>query len=228
MKKVLSNRIFLLIIGGILVSVTGVLAVNISASNISYGNTTLDQALDSLYTTQTTTVTNLQNENSSLTTSNNNLLELNTSLTEANQTLAQENASLQTQLNNASASDPKYNYSTTEQQIGTWIDGKPLYQITYSIGTINFNASSSDRTVRNLANLSIDTFIDYEFFGRLSSGNVIVLPYSDGKDGMDLSYNVSSKNLLVYSNITSPFYDCILTVRYTKTTDSVPSGNNQG
>ena len=54
MKKILKNPIFTFIIGLVLAGTIGVVASNISASNISYGNTTLDRAMDDLYTKAST------------------------------------------------------------------------------------------------------------------------------------------------------------------------------
>ena len=54
MRKVLKNPIFTFIIGLVLAGTIGVVASNISASNVSYGNTTLDRAMDDLYTRAST------------------------------------------------------------------------------------------------------------------------------------------------------------------------------
>ena len=50
MKKFLKSRVFAFILGGIILGSIGVYASNILASDISYKDTTVDKALDDLYT----------------------------------------------------------------------------------------------------------------------------------------------------------------------------------
>ena len=67
MKKILTSRIFVAIITAIVcISVTAYATTQIQASNVIYNNTTVDQVLDNLYTTQTTRITELENSLSNI------------------------------------------------------------------------------------------------------------------------------------------------------------------
>ena len=107
-------------------------------------------------------------------------------------------------------------YSTEEREIGVWKDGKPLYQKTLSIPT------SSQNTTYDVSSLDIDTCVKIDSFmsgnGSVpdgywySSSNYVSVNYYDG----DLFINAPTQ----YSN-NSP---CIVTLKYTKTSDVAGSG----
>ena len=107
-------------------------------------------------------------------------------------------------------------FSKTEREIGVWIDGKPLYQKTLSIPT------SSQNTTYDVSSLDIDTCVKIDAFmsgnGSVpdgywySSSNFVSVNYYDG----DLFINAPTQ----YSN-NSP---CIVTLQYTKSTDTAGSG----
>ena len=46
------------------------------------------------------------------------------------------------------------NYSTEEQIVGTWVNGKPLYQKTYTLGSKSITANTDTQLV-DLTSLSI-------------------------------------------------------------------------
>lgn len=58
-------------------------------------------------------------------------------------------------VNGAGGGSSEHNYSTTEQVVGTWIDGKPLYQLTCVGGAVSAGQSVSV----DLTDYSIDTFV---------------------------------------------------------------------
>lgn len=104
---------------------------------------------------------------------------------------------------------PKHEYSTEEKIVGKWIDGKPIYEKVFEIGS---KSSAYTFTIENL-----DKIIDY-------TGNCIISDYSriipfvqpqydnyviinDYKDGV-----VNLATNLTYT-------DCVLVIQYTKTTD---------
>ena len=109
---------------------------------------------------------------------------------------------------------PMVHYSTDEQVIGTWIDGKPLYRQTYRLtsgivtGSYGTIALSSDISVK-----------DYKGFISRSNGAVDKFnSYMDLSDTLKLSkrsngmeYYIST----VFSNIT----ELCVTLEYTKITD---------
>ena len=67
MKKILKNRLFTFILEIMLFGSIGVYAgATIHAKDVTYKNTTVDKVLDNLYTTATTTITELKTTNENL------------------------------------------------------------------------------------------------------------------------------------------------------------------
>ena len=106
-------------------------------------------------------------------------------------------------------------YSTTEKIIGTWVDGKPLYQKTYT--DINKNGSRSAWVdVADVTSLSIDTLVsidDYGVYNGNMLGSLVAL------NCQQIGMNVSKTKIQIF-NLTD--FSAVLqtmTIRYTKTTD---------
>lgn len=102
-------------------------------------------------------------------------------------------------------------YSTDEQIVGRWIDGKPLYQkyITYNV----VNCLPSQYTIiTSVASLNIDSLISARFRKCDADGNLIngwFYPFN---------YSVENNNLKVYmTGANDRTNGCI--IQYTKTTD---------
>lgn len=118
-------------------------------------------------------------------------------------------------------STPENSYSTEEQRIGTWIDGKPLYQITYSL-----ISPSTENTAEELADIPANSTVETIFSLRA------IMPGTLPNVGVYVSnfYATSSENMLVWIRPTGkitchvngsfllsrPLY---ITLKYTKTTD---------
>lgn len=113
------------------------------------------------------------------------------------------------------------NYSTTEQRIGTWIDGKPLYKITLT-GTIpstSVNGTMAEgKTYINIPNIDLINIVSQFFDG--GDGVFINLPYLTNA-GYQVKSNVNASYLSIYNGVTTyngkTFY---VTLNYTKTTDT--------
>ena len=116
-----------------------------------------------------------------------------------------------------------FNYSTTEQIVGRWVDGKPIYQMTVNFGA--GPAAGLSKTVQaNIAN--IDKIVSYKGISISSSGSLSLpfvhpngLHYAiqlDTRDKtaskIDILVNVGTEMSLATSNI-------YVTIQYTKTTD---------
>lgn len=103
-----------------------------------------------------------------------------------------------------------HNYSTTEQIVGTWIDGSTLYEKTIPI------TQGSTETHVSLSDLDIDTFFAVSAF-IIHSGNGDTVPltyYTTGSDKSMLYYNRTNKRLVVQGGTwTGSGY---VTIRYTK------------
>ena len=105
------------------------------------------------------------------------------------------------------------NYSTTEKRIGTWIDGKPLYQKTYSV--ISPSVADTDATVILVDN----TFNIKEINGYLYNDGNVCLNFNYNTNIYVLTWQSSDNNIKmrVGSNYISK--DCYITIKYTKATD---------
>ena len=112
------------------------------------------------------------------------------------------------------------NYSTTERQVGKWIDGKPLYQKTYIISTPHANTNGTwaySTTALGIENL--DSVV-YTNGISVSNNSIAPLPYiSDG--GYMAKYNINSAMQISVANNNSYINDnkIYVTIQYTKTTD---------
>lgn len=111
-------------------------------------------------------------------------------------------------------------YSTDEQQIGVWIDGKPLYQKTIEIASLPQN-SSFQSFAHNIT--SIDTVAYSDVICKQSDGDVwYPIPTARNSSNMlVLSVNKTTVDIL---NNWYPMIDVRATIRYTKTTDAAGSG----
>jgi len=110
-------------------------------------------------------------------------------------------------------SNPMNDYSTTEKVVGTWIDGRPVYQKTVDCGTLPNNTTKT--VVHGISNLD---FI-VELCGsakRPSDNTYIKLPDSPGQDLYVQGANINIGTNSNKSGYTSTY----VTIQYTKTTDA--------
>lgn len=134
--------------------------------------------------------------------------------------------------NTSVLSTPENNYSTEERRIGTWIDGKPLYQITIQ-DTMPVVTTDGTRATKNIdiSNLRIDKCICIEaFIFRYENGGYRdCIPFDSINNTslfshlevnrIDYSHDYSDNLFCACSRTTDnnrPFY---ATLKYTKTTD---------
>lgn len=118
-------------------------------------------------------------------------------------------------------------YSTTEQTIGQWVDGKPLYRKTFVVTT----PGSETSTEIDTSGLNIDTLV--YIFGMFNSGTgtgsfEAPIPYVEPYDLQNSSINVfylhdDSKIYVRKSSANMALASFHLTVDYTKTTDTPPT-----
>ena len=112
---------------------------------------------------------------------------------------------------------PTIHYSTNEQVIGTWIDGKPIYQTTYSIGTIAAGASAF--IPHNISDLK--RLIACKGVGYITAENRWTeLPKVDNDASYQRSFSVSDTNIVIGNSVNAQqLTDVCVTLQYTKTTD---------
>jgi hypothetical protein len=107
-----------------------------------------------------------------------------------------------------------HTYSTTEQVIGTWIDGKPIYEISFILTSPSYNTSTN---VVDVTNFHIDTLISLE--GTINtSTNAVATGNSELRLWIRKNFESTLTDYIAcfisfagYSN--EPF---VITMRYTK------------
>lgn len=118
-------------------------------------------------------------------------------------------------------------YSTEERQIGTWIDGKPLYQKTIYYDNLHIRNTEQ---VLDTNLLTVDTFISARGNWIRSDGTCDNLPSSHTNAVFCVSPNDFDKStgkiVLVVGSFNNYFFleSCTITFRYTKITDIPGSG----
>lgn len=134
-----------------------------------------------------------------------------------------------TQLLNATSQLKQYidtncNYSLDEQQIGTWIDGRPLYQKTIKVeiptydGTENWKAYYFPINVENIDWINL-------YSGTLQKKNTgtvfSLLINSLSGESYSISTDIENNNVAVYvgKNLYQNTYAGYITIQYTKNTD---------
>ena len=111
-------------------------------------------------------------------------------------------------------SSSEINYSTTEQVIGTWIDGKPLYQTTISNISVPSNNTVNINTPVSIEHLVI-------CFGNAYTSdlsNQRPLPFAGGGTN-DIRIDYVNGTLRIITFTTWTGYTADLTIQYTKITD---------
>lgn len=105
------------------------------------------------------------------------------------------------------------NFSTSEKVVGTWSDGRPLYQ-----------RNISGITVPNNSSLTVETFTVEELkhvegiaFETADNMNAYPIPYND--TSAPLKVNASGGVLKLITSSSWSGFEAELTIRYTKTTD---------
>ena len=105
------------------------------------------------------------------------------------------------------------NYSTTEKVVGTWIDGKPLYEKVVT-GTISSNSE---------VQIQMETSITMrKMNGNIKEGTTLQysVPYYAGStDFTHIFFSQSSFKLFVKSGTTHGYGTFEIVCQYTKTTD---------
>lgn len=103
------------------------------------------------------------------------------------------------------------NYSTDEQLIGTWIDGKPLYQ-----KTIVFDVNKTSEWIRTSIGSESYNVVGHESYVRLSGTdvNVPIPTYRTSSDFIQVCFGLNTME--IYNSATSNYGTCYSTIRYTK------------
>ena len=112
------------------------------------------------------------------------------------------------------------NYSTEEQVVGTWIDEKPLYQKTYV-----YSSTIPSNTWVAIGTLSSDIVNNVHYIeGTIHNDNIAHKFMFGGRSGdsntMALVNEEQSKLYIYAARESDTWSNAVVTIRYTKTTDS--------
>jgi hypothetical protein len=105
-------------------------------------------------------------------------------------------------------------YSLEEQVIGTWIDGKPLYQKTFVKNNINIGNGTTSFEI-DLSDVSDVFYINGVI---KESTHYFVLPWA-GNRTTGIEYHVEDHKIYMRSTDTFSNANVYFTMQYTKTTD---------
>ena len=111
-------------------------------------------------------------------------------------------------------SNPMNDYSTSEKVVGTWIDGKPLYQKTIDCGALpNATTKTVDTNIANANQLIYWT-------GCVGNAGKMVLPriFKDNADVM-ATFAGDLSHIVIKTESNRSSLNAYITVQYTKTTD---------
>ena len=112
-----------------------------------------------------------------------------------------------------------HTYSTTEQVVGTWINGKPVYEITMT-GTSPSSINVSDNTL-DITSLNIENLINLESFITYENSNVLENVTFRGSGSYGDWLRLSGSEYYIAVNVTNSTYiskPYTAILRYTKNT----------
>ena len=120
----------------------------------------------------------------------------------------------------------RFNYSTTEKVVGTWIDGKPIYRKVIDFGTLPNASSKTVSTGLNVNEVTICRPLMGYAYG-IDTNNIhyiLTLPdiapnYPEGATRLTMSSSNSIYNIIITTGIDRSNYNCYVDVYYTKNTD---------
>lgn len=111
-------------------------------------------------------------------------------------------------------------YSTTEKVIGTWIDGKPLYQKTYQVTTPS-TINSYSTIISNLGPINITSINGYLIQTNVPHHIPVNISFGNQNISTFASYDTPTNAcIMMYTNVSAyTSAQCYITLQYTKTTD---------
>lgn len=114
----------------------------------------------------------------------------------------------------------QHRYSFDEQVVGTWVDGKPLYEKTYNCGRLS-GANVILKIPINVEN--IDRFTNIFGIANNPDGDTtsfpIIFANTLALENTVTVFTDDKSNICIRSGVDRTAYDAYITLRYTKTTD---------
>lgn len=113
-----------------------------------------------------------------------------------------------------------HEYSTTENVVGTWIDGKPVYEKTIYHAGGTYGSVDVPHNISNLKRvISLSTSVSDSAGASFASQYVLARISSDGVNVGISTINDSVIQYYVPSAFGNRIVDILFIIRYTKTTD---------
>lgn len=117
---------------------------------------------------------------------------------------------------NGGGGSSSHNYSTTEQVVGTWIDGRTVYEKTIDCGLLS-NKSQKD-TAHGISNLDVTAIVSIESTANNGSYAIFFPRVHDTTFGQQAWIAVTTTNIEVYNRGADlSGWRCYVTMRYCKT-----------
>lgn len=117
----------------------------------------------------------------------------------------------------ASSGSSSLNYSTEEQVVGTWVDGKPIYQKTFKYDSsyvTNWGGNSILPFLIDSGNI-----VNYQLLLFMNDGVTVCESWTSQNEIYCININTDRIVLFITSNFQSYFDELYITVQYIKTTD---------
>ena len=107
------------------------------------------------------------------------------------------------------------NYSASEQRVGTWINGKPVYKKTIDTGAMP--NKTRKQVAHGISNLGFIISMSGAAYG---NNTYIPIPYADTTSANSLGIYASSTELILFTGQNASYLTTsYVTLYYTKTTD---------
>ena len=113
--------------------------------------------------------------------------------------------------------DDMIKYSTEEQVIGEWIDGKPIYRKVFDISSI----TTSNTDLVNIADLKIENLVNMWGTMKNSAGHIYPMPLTDSTSNYSVIFIRASEAIRgrASDGSGSTITKVTIVLEYTKTTD---------
>lgn len=121
--------------------------------------------------------------------------------------------------------NPSLDYSTDEKVVGTWIDGRPIYQNSFPVNVSGTYTSKMNEIIADVSGLNIDIAIKYDGYVKVNNGWLCSLNMINEDSSQQLAYvqpwitEQGSLRLQIKSSSITSLVGYI-TIQYIKTTDA--------
>ena len=108
----------------------------------------------------------------------------------------------------------KSTYSTTEQVVGKWVNGKPIYRKVINTGEINLSTTAveKDSSIPN-----VDIIKDINLMLMFQSETKVI--WYKNWNISELSFDKSRQKIVIIGTKSASFINSFVVIEYTKTTD---------